>query len=208
MISKNFIKESVITYSIIAINIIIFILEELAWWSMENEIAFNFWAHFTPITLQQPRRLFTAMFIHFGIIHLAMNMLALYNIWPAIEKIFWKRKYLLIYIFSGIAGNLTVFGVESLTWNYSLSAGASGAIFWILWAYLAITVVLFKENKWKFDSKQVISTIIYALAPGFFISWISLTAHVWWLVWWFIISYILIIIARKKLKSQSYDTWK
>ena len=201
-------KKYIITYSIIAINIIIFIIEELVWWSMENEIAFKFWAHFTPITLQQPRRLFTAMFLHFWIIHLAMNILALYNIWPAIEKIFWKRKYLLIYLFSGLVGNLTVFGIESLTWNYSLSAGASGAIFGILGAYLAITVTLSKENKWKFDSNQVISTIIYALAPWFFISWISLTAHVWWLIGWFIISYILIIITRKRLKSQSYDTWK
>jgi len=201
-------KKYIITYSIIAINVIIFILEELAWWSMENEIAFNFWAHFTPTTLQQPRRLFTAMFLHFGIVHLVMNMLALYNIWPAIEKIFWKRKYLLIYLFSGIAGNLTVFGVESITGNYTLSAWASGAIFWILWAYLAITVALSKENKWKFNSNQVISTIIYALAPWFFVSWISLSAHVWWLIGWFMISYILIIISRKRLKSQPYDTWK
>jgi len=208
MISKNIIKESIITYSIIAINIIIFILETLAWWSTDNLVAFNFWACYTPVISLQHRRLFTAMFLHFGIIHLAMNMLALYNIWPAIEKIFWKRKYLLIYLFSGLAGNLTVFGVESLTWNYSLSAGASGAIFGILGAYLAITIALSKENKWKFDSNQVISTIIYALAPWFFISWISLTAHIWWLIGWFIISYILIIITRKKLKSQSYDTWK
>ena len=206
MISKNIIKESIITYSIIAINIIIFILEEIAWWSTNNLVAFNFWAHFTPATIYQPQRLFTAMFLHFGIIHLTMNMLALHNLWPVIEKIFWKYKYLLIYIFSGIAGNLTVFGVESITWNYSLSAGASGAIFGILWAYLAITVITSKENKWIFDSKQVISTIIYALAPWFFIPWISMSAHIWWLIGWFIISYILIIITKKKLSS--YGTWK
>ena len=201
MISKNIIKSSIITYSIIAINIIIFILETLAWWSMEGEIAFKFWACYTPAIALQPRRLFTAMFLHFGIVHLAMNMLALHNLWPVIEKIFWKWKYLLIYIFSGLSGNLLVFWIESITGNYSLSAGASGAIFGILWAYLAITIITSKENKWIFDSKQVISTIIYALAPWFFISWISLTAHVWWLIGWFIISYILIIITRKKMKS-------
>lgn len=208
MISKNIIKESIITYFIIAINIIIFILETLAWWSTDTSVAFNFWAHFTPVTPYQPRRLFTAIFLHFGIIHLTMNMLALHNLWPSIEKIFWKWKYLLIYIFSGITGNLTVFGVESLTWDYSLSAGASGAIFGILWAYLAITLILSKEKKWQFDTNQVISTIVYALAPGFFISWISMSAHVWWLIGGFIISYILIIITRKKMKSQSHDTWK
>ena len=133
-----------------------------------------------------------------------MNMLALNNLWPVIEQIFWKRKYLLIYVFSWLAGNLTVFWVESITGDYSLSAWASGAIFWILWAYLAIS--LSSKLKWKFDSKQVISTIIYALAPWFFISWISMSAHVWWLIGWFIISYILIMITKRKIKS--YDTWK
>ncbi len=199
-------KKYIITYSIIAINIIIFILEELAWWSMENAIAFRFWAHYTPYTILQPRRLFTAMFLHFGVIHLAMNMLALNNLWPVIEKIFWKRKYLLIYIISGLAGNLTVFWVETLTKNYSLSAWASGAIFWILWAYLAITTSSSRELKWKFNSKQVVSTIIYALAPWFFISWISLSAHIWWLIWWLIISYILI--KTKKKDPEYYLTWK
>ena len=199
-------RKYVITYSIIAINIIIFILETLAWGSTNNLVAFKFWAHFTPATISQPRRLFTAMFLHFGVIHLAMNMLALNNLWPVIEKIFWKRKYLLIYIISGLAGNLTVFWVETLTRNYSLSAWASGAIFWILWAYLAITTSSSRELKWKFNSKQVVSTIIYALAPWFFISWISLSAHIWWLIWWLIISYILI--KTKKKDPEYYLTWK
>ena len=194
-------KKYIITYSIIAINIIIFVLETIAWGSTNNMVAFNFWAHFTPAITSQPRRLFTAMFLHFGIVHLAMNMLALYNLWPVIEQIFWKRKYLLIYIFSGLTGNLMVFGVESITENYSLSAWASWAIFGILWAYLAITLAMPKESKWNFDSKSVISTIIYALAPWFFISWISMSAHIWWLIWWFIVSYILIIFTKKKLKQ-------
>ena len=195
-------KKCIITYIIIAINIIVFLLETLAWGSTDTVIAFNFWAHYTPIIAQQPRRLFSAMFLHFGIVHLFMNMLALYNLWPIIEQIFWKQKYLLIYLFSGLAGNLMVFGIESITWNYSLSAGASGAIFWILWAYLAISITTSSKLKWNFDSKQVISTIIYALAPGFFISWISMSAHLWWLIWWFIISYILILITKNKAKHQ------
>lgn len=195
-------KKYIITYVIIAINVIVFLLETLAWGSTDNMVAFNFWAHFTPVIAEQPRRLFTAMFLHFGIAHLFMNMLALYNLWPIIEYIFWKRKYLLIYIFSGLTGNLMVFGIESITGNYSLSAGASGAIFWILWAYLAISLSLSNKLGWKFNSKQVISTIIYALAPGFFISWISMSAHIWWLIWWFIISYILIFFMKKRVKSE------
>ena len=147
-------KKYIITYVIIAINVIIFLLETLAWGSTDNMVAFNFWAHFTPVIAEQPRRLFTAMFLHFGIAHLFMNMLALYNLWPIIEYIFWKRKYLLIYIFSGLTGNLMVFGIESITGNYSLSAGASGAIFWILWAYLAISLSMSNKLGWKFNTKK------------------------------------------------------
>ena len=206
MINKINLKQAIVTYSIIAINILVFILETLAWWSTNTYVAYNFWALYTPDTLSQPRRLFTSMFLHFWIVHIAMNMLALNNLWPVIEKIFWKWKYLLIYLFSGLTGNLMVFWVESITRNYSLSAGASWAIFWILWAYLAISIALSNKLKWNFDSKQIISTIIYALAPGFFISWISMSAHIWWLIGWFIISYILIMIKKRKIKS--YDTWK
>ncbi len=196
-------KQPIITYTLITINVIVFILETIAWGSTDNLTAFNFWAQFTPAIASQPRRLFTAMFLHFGIIHLAMNMLALYNLWPSIEHVFWKWKYILIYLFSGIAGNLTVFWVESITGNYSLSAWASWAIFWLLWAYLALSLVLSKESKWQFKNNQIIQTIVYALAPWFFITWISLSAHIWWLIWWFIISYILIIISKRKLKSHN-----
>lgn len=201
MINKVNLKQAIVTYSIIAINILVFILETLAWWSTDTYVAYNFWALYTPDTLSQPRRLFTSMFLHFWIVHIAMNMLALNNLWPIIEKIFWKWKYLIIYIFSWLAWNLTVFGVESITESYSLSAWASWAIFWILWAYLAITLALSKNSRWQFDTKQIISTIIYALAPWFFISWISLSAHIWWLIGWFIISYILILVKRRKLNK-------
>lgn len=190
-------KNAIVTYLIISINIIIFILETLAWGSTNNLVAYNFWAFYTQSAIYQPRRFLTSIFLHFGIVHLAMNMLALHNLWPVIEQIFWKWKYLLIYIFSGIFGNLTVFGVELFTWSYSLSAWASWAIFWILWAYLAITLILSKKTWWNFDSKQIISTIVYALLPWFFIAWISMSAHIWWLIWWFIISYILIIFSKK-----------
>ena len=206
-ISITLMKDKpIMTYIIIAINIIIFVLESLAWGSTNNLVAFNFWAFFTPIVASQPWRLFTAIFLHFGIIHLIMNMLALYNLWPAIEHIFWKWKYILIYLFSGIIGNLTVFWIESITGNYSLSAWASWAIFWLLWAYLALSLVLSKESKWQFKNNQIIQTIIYAIAPSLFIPWISFSAHFGWLIGWFIISYILIFIKRKH--TNSYDTWK
>lgn len=196
-------KFCTVTGVLIVINVIIFILEELAGGSTEMEVAFNFWAMFTPVFTAQPWRAFTAMFLHFWIEHLAMNMVSLYNIWPAIEYLMWKWKYLIIYLVSWICGNLLVFAVESYTQEYSLWAGASWAIFWILWAWLAFVLFFSDKLKWKINTKQVVMSVLFALLPWFVLSGISLTAHIWWLVWGFVMCYIFLIMKRKSGKELS-----
>ncbi len=188
-----------ITNILIVINVVIFLLEELAWWSTDTEVAFSFWAMFSPVFISQPWRAFTAMFLHFWVEHLAMNMISLYNIWPAIEYLMWKWKYLIIYLVSWICGNLLVFGVESYTQNQSLWAGASWAIFWILWAWVAFVLFFSDKLKWKIDTRQVLASVFFALIPGF-MPWISLTAHIWWLIWGFVMCYIFLIV--KKLSNR------
>ncbi len=192
-------KIFTVTNILIVINVIIFLLEEMVWWSTDTTVAFNFWAMYTPIFTVQPRRAFTAMFLHFWVEHLAMNMISLYNIWPSIECIMWKWKYLIIYLVSWVCGNLLVFGVESLTQDFSLWAGASWAIFWILWAWLAFVLFFSDKLKWKVNTGQVISSIFFALLP-WFMPWISMTAHIWWLIWWFVMCYVLLM--AKKLSNK------
>ena len=194
---KNFFT---VTNILIVINIVVFVLEELAGWSTNTEVAFSFWAMFTPIFISQPRRVFTAMFLHFWVAHLFMNMVSLYNIWPSIEYIIWKWKYLIIDLVSWICGNLLVFGVESYTQDFSLWAGASWAIFWILWAWLAFVLFFSDKLKWKIDTKQVVSSVFFALLP-WFMPWISMTAHIGWLIWGFLMCYVFLI--AKKLKNKN-----
>ena len=189
-----------VTNILIVINVIIFFLEEMAWWSTNTGVAFNFWAMFTPIFMQQPWRAFTAMFLHFWAEHLAMNMISLYNIWPSIEYLMWKWKYLLIYLISWICGNLLVFWVESYTQDFSLWAGASWAIFWILWAWLAFVLFFSDKLNWKINTKQVIFSVIFALIP-WFMPWISMTAHIGWLIWGFVTCYVLLIAKKLRYKD-------
>ena len=194
---KNFLT---ITNILIVINVVIFLLEEMAWWSTNTEVAFSFWAMFTPIFTVQPWRAITAMFLHFWGTHLLMNMVSLYNIWPAIEHIMWKWKYLIIYLVSWICGNLLVFWIESFTQNFSLWAGASWAIFWILWAWLAFVLFFSDRLKWKINVGQVGASVFFVLLP-WFMPWISLTAHIWWLIWGFVVCYIFLLtkkISHKK----------
>ncbi len=83
-------------------------------------------ANYAPRTLDgELWRLFTCMFLHFGAVHLGMNMLALWNLGRFVERLFGNAGFLLLYLISGLAGSLA-----SVIWNPSVvSAGASGAIF-------------------------------------------------------------------------------
>ena len=73
-------------------------------------------------------RLVTAMYLHGGLVHLALNSMALINLGPLIEGSFGSRKFFLIYTTTGIAGFIASTFVSPL----SPSVGASGAIFGLL----------------------------------------------------------------------------
>src|SRR5262245_51968481 len=82
-------------------------------------------------------RLFTSMFIHIGIIHLALNMWVLAVAGPLVERMVGNIGFLLTYLVAGLCGS-----VASLFWNpMMVSAGASGAIFGIYGALLGLLVL-------------------------------------------------------------------
>ena len=70
-------------------------------------------------------RLVTATFVHFGLLHLALNMWCLVTLGPIAERVFGRGSFLLLYLLSGIAGSTTSLLVHPLI----VGAGASGAIF-------------------------------------------------------------------------------
>jgi membrane associated rhomboid family serine protease len=73
-------------------------------------------------------RLFTSMFLHYGPLHLGLNMLALWWFGSAVEQVLGRGRYLLLYIVSGLAGSAGAL----IASPDSLTVGASGAIFGIL----------------------------------------------------------------------------
>ncbi len=83
-------------------------------------------------------RIFTAMFLHFSITHIGLNMLSLFFIGPAVEVFYGKWRYLVIYLASGIVGGIvTLF----LSPPDTIAAGASGAIFGVFGALGAFYIV-------------------------------------------------------------------
>ena len=102
--------------------------------------AITWGADFTPLTFSgQPERLFSSMFFHFGLIHLMLNMWALYIFGSVAEPLFGRRYYILLYFLAGLMGSV-LSSYLSIRDGYELlqhfdpkllphiSAGASGAV--------------------------------------------------------------------------------
>jgi rhomboid protease GluP len=92
-------------------------------------------ANFGPLTLGgQWWRLVSNVFIHIGIVHLALNMWCLWNVGALAEALFGEASYIVIYLLCGVAGSLA-----SMAWHPMVpSAGASGAIFGIAGALIVV----------------------------------------------------------------------
>jgi len=79
-------------------------------------------------------RLITAAFLHYGPIHLGLNMLALYWFGTPVERYLGRSRYVLLYLVSGLAGSAGALLLSPT----SPTVGASGAIFGILGAALVL----------------------------------------------------------------------
>ena len=92
----------------------------------------------------QEWRLFTAMFLHIGAIHLLFNLYALYALGPMVEGYFGHWRFTAIYILGGLCGSLA-----SYAFSPNPSAGASGAIFGLAGA----TTVYFLKYRDNFGQR-------------------------------------------------------
>ncbi|MTK13002.1 MAG: rhomboid family intramembrane serine protease [Clostridiaceae bacterium] len=105
-------------------------------------------------------RFITCMFLHGGIIHLALNMYALNSLGPLVEKIYGRPKYVFIYFLAGIISS-----IFSYIFSTSVSIGASGAIFGLLGAALVFAVKM-KNSVGKGFMMNIVSVIAINLVIG------------------------------------------
>ena len=114
-------------------------------------------------------RLLTAAFLHYGPIHLAMNMIALWLFGPALEAAIGSVRFLLLYLAAGLAGSA---GALLLTPD-AVTVGASGAIYGVFGAIL----VLERQGTYVFGG-SVIPLLVINFAFTLFIPGISKGGHI------------------------------
>jgi rhomboid protease GluP len=174
------------TAALVTINLAVFaamLVYGAGLWHTPNSVQLAWGAGFGPATKEgEWWRLASAMFLHFGLVHLAVNMWALWDGGRLVERLYGSARFVAIYIASGLTGNLLSLIAQG---DKAVSGGASGAVFGI---YGALMVCLWcrraqvhpVEFRWLFGGAAVFSvvTIIF----GLLITGIDNAAHIGGLV--------------------------
>ena len=170
-------KNNIVTMSIIAINIILYIITAIM---SKNIFDINAYVllymggnYGALVSHGQVWRLLTCAFLHGGIIHIFCNMYALYALGPQIEILFGRVKYIIIYLLSAIGGSLLSYKFSPS----SLSIGASGAIFGLFGA-MVVFVLKYKDRIPKKVLNNLFGVIILNLLIGFNLQGIDNFAHI------------------------------
>ena len=118
-------------------------------------------------------RLLTAMFLHFGIIHIALNMYCLLTLGPFVEAAVGRLRFTALYLLSGLAGSALSYLLGP---QQQLAAGASGAVFGLFAAFFVL------QRRRGADVTSISVTIVLNLLFSFSVPNIDWRGHVGGLV--------------------------
>ena len=135
-------------------------------------------------------RLFTSMFLHFGLTHLLYNMVCLLSLGALLETIVGPVRYFVIYLLGGLAGNLLSVYVQMRTGNYAVSAGASGAIFAVIGALLVV-VIRRHGRLGQIRLERMLLMTALMIAQGFVEAGTDSIAHVGGAIGGFVLAFLL-----------------
>lgn len=191
-------KETWVNTAIIVANIFCFLYLEVVGSSENFVFMKQHGAMYAPAVVgnHEYYRLVTSVFMHFGINHIANNMLVLFLLGDKMERTLGSIKYLIFYLLCGVGANIVslLAGMDDKT----VGAGASGAIFGVIGGLLYAAAV----NKGRLEglsTRQLVVTIAVSLYFGFTSSGVDNVAHVAGLI----IGIALAVIFYRKPKRKS-----
>ncbi|MEC4987031.1 MAG: rhomboid family intramembrane serine protease [Oscillatoria sp. PMC 1068.18] len=150
-------KKPLITYGLISINLLFFLLE-IHFGGSENPETLYFLGALVPEVVLQGQwwRVITANFLHFGALHLIMNMLGLYFFGPFVEFSLGSWRYLFCYFISGVgAMSIITFIAQYQDFPFNLLVGASASIMGLIGAISAILLSGWRREKARIAGKRL-----------------------------------------------------
>jgi membrane associated rhomboid family serine protease len=113
-------------------------------------------------------RLVTSMFLHYGVLHLLMNMWALWILGRSLEMVLGPIRFAALYLISGLGGSVAAYIFTSPS---QMTAGASGAIFGL---FAGLFLIMRKLGR---STSSIVPVLIVNLVFTFAVPGISVAGH-------------------------------
>lgn len=194
---EEFRKEPA-TIILVVLNVLVFLAVEFTGFSQDTVHMLDWGAAYTPCIVEEGEtyRIFTSMFLHFGIEHLINNMLVLFVLGSRVERVIGSLRFAVIYFLGGIAGNVVSLLYDLKQGEAAVSAGASGAVFAVMGGM--ILVVLCNKGRLEdLSMRQILILAVFSLYFGFTSSGVDNAAHLGGFLAGFILAVIVYHPRRK-----------
>lgn len=183
----RFNQRPFISYAVISISVIVFVLMEIVGSSHWVPTLVDFGAKSNlHIVAGQWWRLITASFVHIGFMHLALNMIIVYYLGARLEMIMGHWRFLVLYLVSGLGGV-----IASFAFTHAISAGASTAVFGLFASTLVLRHLFPHSMEFQYLGSQYFILILINIVFGFLNPGIDNAGHIGGLVAGWLIMYAL-----------------
>lgn len=187
-------EQPIVSATLVAVNVIVFLICTFTGDLLYNMGELDVWDVFAK---GEYGRIVWAMFLHADINHIFNNMVILFFLGAMIEKEVGHIRYALLYLASGIGGNLCSLWSKYINHEVAASIGASGAVFGLDGVLLAM--VLFAGRRMpNVTPARVVLMILLSLYSGFTGQNVDNAAHVGGLLTGFVLGSIMCIIDKRK----------
>ena len=169
------------TQVIMALNVFMFMVEICLGGSTDLDVLYRLGALFPPaVRAGEWWRLILSLFLHFGPLHLAMNMLGLWLLGPFTEFALGSGRFVLVYLLAGIGSMTTVLVCSSGAQEISLTVGASGCVMGLIGASGALMLRGWLREKAPVAKRRLVVMLMIVSVQTLFdsvVPHVSMTAH-------------------------------
>jgi rhomboid protease GluP len=191
-------RPPLVTYLLLAVNLAVFGWEVLRG-ILENPIVlFDLGAMAPAVVLWQGEwwRLLTSTFLHFNVMHIAFNLLALWFLGRLVERRLGAVRFLVVYLLSGVLSMGMYVVLLQLGWvsMYTLVVGASGSIMGLIGAEAAILLRLWRTDASRIARQHFLRALLFVLLQAsmdLLIPQFSFTGHLSGALFGFVLASLL-----------------
>ena len=194
--------EAICTVTLIVINIAVFFILTLFGDTEDAVFMLQHGAMYAPYVTEghEYYRMFTCLFLHFGITHLLNNMVMLGALGWNLELEIGKVRFVIIYFAGGMIGNIVSLFYDLTLEQPAVSAGASGAIFGLMGALLYV-VIANRGRLGRLSGRGMLVMVVLSLYFGLTSTGVDNFAHIGGLVSGFLLA---VLLYRRKHNNRQY----